>query len=171
PGPPPAAAPLAAQPPVARSLSSPGSGTAQRIAPKTPSTVVVPTDSEVALQEPDGESVDEPGPAAHEQARPTPSDADGAPETSPQSLTAQPPDRELLESLAPHEALLFVQSSADANVYVHGVEVGRTNRWLRSHCGFRFIRLGTAPGRWLSKGIPAKLRCRAANELELPPSP
>jgi hypothetical protein len=54
-----------------------------------------------------------------------------------------------------------------ANVYVHGVEVGTTNAWLTSRCGFRFIRLGTAPGQWLSKGEPAKLSCKQAIQLEV----
>jgi hypothetical protein len=54
-----------------------------------------------------------------------------------------------------------------AFVFVHGVQYGTTNQWLRTKCGHRFVRLGTAPGSWLSEGLPTKIRCRAANVLEL----
>jgi hypothetical protein len=49
------------------------------------------------------------------------------------------------------------------------MESGGTNAWLETKCGPRFIRLGSAPGKWLSEGVPSKLQCRAANRVELEP--
>jgi DNA-binding response OmpR family regulator len=84
--------------------------------------------------------------------------------------TQRAPDAPDLSTLSEDQAYLFVRSSIGARVYVHGVDVGTTNQWLRSRCGFRFIRLGTAPGAWLSDGKPSKLQCRSTNEIVLQPN-
>lgn len=92
------------------------------------------------------------------------------PDSSPPPASVQPAEtRERPESappdagtLAEDECWLRVTSDADATVFVHGIDVGRTNQWLRSRCGFRFIRLGAAPGQWLSEGTPHRLPCREA---------
>jgi hypothetical protein len=68
------------------------------------------------------------------------------------------------------ECWLRVKADLDASVFVHGIDVGRTNQWLRSRCGFRFIRLGAAPGQWLSEGTPHRLPCRELITLELLPT-
>jgi hypothetical protein len=67
-------------------------------------------------------------------------------------------------------AWLYVHSTATTHVFVHGIDHGETNQWLKSRCGGRFVRLGTAPGSWLSAGVPVKLRCRQSNEIDLNPS-
>jgi hypothetical protein len=80
----------------------------------------------------------------------------------------EPPDA---SKLPEDSAYLLVRSEVDANVFVHGVVMGKTNQWLESRCGFRFLRLGTVPGQWLSEGKPVKLGCRKPNEVELAPYP
>jgi hypothetical protein len=101
------------------------------------------------------------------------------------STVVQPPDVARLEptseapskppapdvaTLAEDECWLLVEAHLDAAVFVHGIDLGRTNQWLRSRCGFRFIRLGAAPGQWLSEGTPHRLPCRQAVTIEIEPS-
>jgi hypothetical protein len=91
------------------------------------------------------------------------------PETTSVTRSPAPPAPDTL-SLSEDTAWLYVHSSVSSRVFVHGVDHGATNEWLRSRCGGRFIRLGTSPGAWLSAGVPTKLRCRQANEIEVNPS-
>ncbi len=97
----------------------------------------------------------------------SPTEDEAVPTPPPRDEPGPANDVPDLEELGEDQAYLFVHSTVNANVYVHGVEVGKTNTWLTSRCGFRFIRLGSAPGKWLSKGEPAKLNCRQPNELTL----
>lgn len=66
-------------------------------------------------------------------------------------------------------AALFVHSSVDAHVFVHGTDYGRTNQMLVTSCGTRFIRLGRGPGEFLGPGSSHVLKCRKVNELKLEP--
>jgi hypothetical protein len=68
-------------------------------------------------------------------------------------------------------AALFVHSSVDARVFVHGTDYGRTNQMLVTSCGIRFVRLGRGPGEFLGAGSSHVLKCRKVNELRLEPSP
>lgn len=87
---------------------------------------------------------------------------------SPAEGTTEPePDP---KTLAEDESWLRVQASVDAAVFVHGIDLGRTNQWLRSRCGFRFIRLGAAPGQWLSEGTPHRLPCQRALTIRVEPT-
>ncbi len=131
--------------------------------PPTPAEPADPVPSELAEPvEPVELDDDPPGPVGTEEAQ-----ADGTQSTEP---AGQPiPERPDARALPKDQSYLYVRSAIDARVFVHGVDVGRTNQWLQSHCGFRFIRLGTAPGQWLSQGRPTKLGCRRANQIELQP--
>lgn len=71
-------------------------------------------------------------------------------------------------SLPAKSAWLYVQTPVAARVFVHGVDAGTTNTWLETACGTRFVRLGRAPGDWLSAGVPTIIRCRSANTIEVP---
>jgi hypothetical protein len=66
-------------------------------------------------------------------------------------------------------AALFVHSSVDARVFVHGTDYGRTNQMLVTSCGTRFIRLGRSRGDFLGPGSSHVLKCRKVNELRLEP--
>ncbi|HEX2736007.1 MAG TPA: hypothetical protein VHM70_30610 [Polyangiaceae bacterium] len=90
------------------------------------------------------------------------------PEAHPPSANIPPPPD---EKLPEDSAWLYVRSNLDTRVFVHGVDHGTTNQWFKSRCGGRFIRLGSAPGVWQSPGIPAKLRCRQGNEIEINSTP
>jgi DNA-binding response OmpR family regulator len=71
-------------------------------------------------------------------------------------------------TLPENMAYIYIASPLkQALVFVHGVPYGATNQWLRTKCGLRFVRLGTAPGRWLSPGVPSRVRCRAGNVIEI----
>jgi hypothetical protein len=74
------------------------------------------------------------------------------------------------DGLAEDETWLWVRSHGDASVFVHGIDVGQTNQWLRSRCGTRFIRLGAAPGQWISEGVPHRLSCRRPVTIEIEPT-
>jgi DNA-binding response OmpR family regulator len=119
-----------------------------------PATTASPSEAETTRPSPpsDGQSAAEPAP--------TP-----APDTPPAIPPAPDPS-----NLSESHGYLYVSSSITATVFVHGVEAGKTNQWLESRCGFRFIRLGKAPGQWLSEGLPTKVRCRKANRIELQPN-
>ncbi len=101
---------------------------------------------------------------------PEPDQAAGAVADQPEPARAapgEPPSPPT--SLAATQAYVFVQSSGDAKVFLHGIESGRTNQWIESKCGTRFVRLGNAPGDWISKGVPHRLSCRQANIIQLDP--
>jgi hypothetical protein len=68
-----------------------------------------------------------------------------------------------------HLGYLFVSSSLDTKVFVQGKLAGKTNQHLKSFCGSRYVRLGTAPGHWQSKGFTTKIKCQALNRLEIEP--
>lgn len=81
-----------------------------------------------------------------------------------------PPDTEPPRdpnTLSTKNAWLYVHSAVDAHVFVHGIDAGTTNAWLETGCGTRFVRLGRAPGDWLSPGVPTIIRCRSANTIEV----
>jgi len=68
------------------------------------------------------------------------------------------------------EAYLTVKSSVDANVYVQGVLVGRTNQRTLSRCRWRNVRLGAEPGPfWLSAMKVEYLPCLGSHETTLEP--
>jgi hypothetical protein len=93
-----------------------------------------------------------------------------APNVAPVGSGAAPPSPPDVDQLPEDTAYLFVSSPLrEALVFVHGVQYGTTNQWLRTKCGLRFVRLGSAPGQWLSPGLPSRLRCRATNFIELTP--
>ncbi|MEZ4375568.1 MAG: hypothetical protein R3B07_32455 [Polyangiaceae bacterium] len=74
--------------------------------------------------------------------------------------------------LKPYESYLFVRSSAQADVWVHGIKIGPTNTKLKLACtkGLRFTRLGKDPGpAWISKAVSVKIPCGSVTELELEP--
>ncbi|MEN9581233.1 MAG: hypothetical protein RJA70_4242, partial [Pseudomonadota bacterium] len=100
---------------------------------------------------------------------PTAQAATNAPSEPPAGVQTIPSPPTPPADLSTESAYLYVQSSSGAKVFVHGVEAGNTNEWVETKCGARFIRLGRAPGQWSSKGLPHKLKCRAANEIRLDP--
>ncbi|MCB9606191.1 MAG: hypothetical protein H6716_06350 [Polyangiaceae bacterium] len=74
--------------------------------------------------------------------------------------------------LKPYESYLFVRSTAQADVWVHGIKIGPTNHKLKLACtkGLRFTRLGKDPGpAWISKAVSVKIPCGSVTELELEP--
>lgn len=75
---------------------------------------------------------------------------------TPSSLPSAPSTDELKDD----EVWLAVRSPLAASVFVHGINLGPTNVWLKSKCGARYLRLGRKPGDWLSDGRPEKLPCR-----------
>ena len=67
-------------------------------------------------------------------------------------------------------AALFVHSSVDAHVFVHGTDYGPTNQMLVTSCGIRFVRLGRGPGDFLGPGASYVLKCRKVTELTIEPT-
>jgi DNA-binding response OmpR family regulator len=125
-----------------------------RIPTPKPMPCAQPDENETAPVEP---SVSAPEALPTDSASPAPSS----------STVARAPFAPDAGALPEDECWLRVESNVDAIVFVHGVDVGRTNRWLRSRCGFRFVRLGAAPGQWLSEGTPLRLPCRQAVKLRI----
>ena len=83
---------------------------------------------------------------------------------TPEAVPEPSVDPQLLPSKS---GLLYVRSPHDTRVFLHGVESGPTNTWLTVPCGTRFLRLGSAPGKWLSPGFATAIRCRAANPVDV----
>jgi hypothetical protein len=80
--------------------------------------------------------------------------------------TKIPPDAETLPG---RQGYLFVESTLDTEVFVHGRANGKTNRWLVSTCGPRFIRLGVALGQWQTEGVVNIVKCQSATHMSLDP--
>jgi hypothetical protein len=68
-----------------------------------------------------------------------------------------------------YKTYLIVKSSADAEVVVQGVGVGRTNRKLEVHCRWRNLRLRASDGTWLSPGQTMKLPCQTVHTVTIEP--
>jgi DNA-binding response OmpR family regulator len=109
---------------------------------------------EPAMPAPEPVAEPEPAKPEPETAKPTPE-----PEPAPEPASGDIPDG---------MAHLFIESPLSTNVYVHGKLVGRTNVVNVSHCGMRFVRLGTSPGKWQSDGIPLKIECNQETRATLP---
>jgi hypothetical protein len=77
---------------------------------------------------------------------------------------------EASSTLEPTQAWLTVGSSLDANVYVNGELVGRTNRKANGRCGWKNVRLGVEPGPyWISKPLAVELPCAGSLTVSLEP--
>lgn len=85
---------------------------------------------------------------------------------------AAAPDDRSDAGLKAYESYLFVKSSVQADVWVHGIKIGPTNQKLKLPCttGLRFTRLGKDPGpAWISKAVSIKIPCGSYTQLELEP--
>lgn len=108
------------------------------------------------------------GEATAEQATGAPErDAGAETETAETPADETPEPEPATEEIPDGYAQLYVESSLDTNVFVHGKEVGTTNTVVLSHCGPRFIRLGKAPGQWESEGVPKIIECGKMNRVKL----
>jgi hypothetical protein len=67
-----------------------------------------------------------------------------------------------------YQALLVVDSTLDTQVFVQGVPVGKTNTRLVVKCGWRYVRLGDAPGAWKSEGASLSIPCQKLARVSLP---
>jgi hypothetical protein len=86
----------------------------------------------------------------------------------PPIIDAPGADRKLLS----FEAHLVVRSSVDANVYVQGVVVGRTNQRTIARCRWRNVRLGVEPGPfWISKLQTEHLPCEGSHTVTIETDP
>lgn len=167
--------------PEATSLTPAGSGTNQ---PRTSSGAKEPAAAAVSELTPPADAIESPtsptpearsAPAVSSQPAAFPSEATPSVVTSaastapagaaPKDASDTPPTDPA--TLPADQGYLLVKSAADARVFVHGIDAGPTNAWLRSKCGTRFIRLGSAPGEWVSRGIARRVRCRSSTQLEL----
>src|SRR5690606_22479604 len=120
--------------------------------------------SDTAVDDAERPPVDQTPPGDEPDQTDTTQDQPELPDTAKLGPVPPSPDP---SQLAETSGYLYVSSTIDAAVFVHGVAVGRTNAWLESHCGFRFILLGNAPGQWLSAGLPTKVGCRKSTQIEL----
>lgn len=91
-----------------------------------------------------------------------------APAHAANAATTTPPAFDV-NKLPRDRAALVVHSSAAAHVFVHGVDYGETNQTLVTSCGIRFVRLGRAPGDFITPGSSYVIKCGKLNELELEP--
>lgn len=144
------------------------SGSGPGTAPPNPHPTGVPPSLEAA---PPNKSLSKAPPSATLPVPPptepaAPATADPAEKPTPEEPSGPPGPPERLPSDA---AYLYVESLGTSRVFVHGLESGETNAWLETKCGTRFIRLGSAPGSWSSKGLPYKLKCQSANRLKIDP--
>lgn len=101
----------------------------------------------------------------------------GAP-PSDAALAAAKPSGGAIEwsdaGLGRFEANLYVRSNAEADVWVQGRKLGKTNELLKLPCtrGLRFTRLGREPGpAWVSEARSIEIPCGQLTELELDPRP
>ena len=90
--------------------------------------------------------------------------------TSASPRRANEPSETELARLLSYEGYLTVTSTADAEVYVQGKHVGRTNERLVSKCYQRFVRLkkGTN-GPWITPGRPVRIACMSSTTVEINP--
>jgi hypothetical protein len=135
-----------------RATAPPSSATREPTTATTRAPSATRADASAALEEVAGVTVPTAAAAAPVESAP------------PQKPTPALPDR---GELADDECWLLVQANVDARVFVHGIDLGRTGQWLKSRCGMRFIRLGSAPGQWLSEGVPQRLVCGDVTTLEV----
>ncbi len=72
--------------------------------------------------------------------------------------------------LLTYKTYLIVRSSADAEVFVLGKNVGRTNQKLEVHCRQRHIRLRDPESlRWLTAGEGVRLPCQTVHTVTIEP--
>jgi hypothetical protein len=99
-------------------------------------------------------------------ARVTP-DTSAAPTATPKSDDVGAID---VSKLLSYEGYLLVRSDADAEVFVNGVNLGRTNAPLVSRCFQKFVRLrDQATERWLTEGTAVKIACMEMTEVRIDP--
>jgi hypothetical protein len=104
----------------------------------------------------------QPGPSA----RVTPG-ASAAPTSTPKSDDIAAID---VSKLLSYEGYLLVRSDADAEVFVNGVNLGRTNAPLVSRCFQKFVRLrDQASERWLTEGAAVSIACMEMTEVRIDP--
>jgi hypothetical protein len=85
---------------------------------------------------------------------------------------AIPPPPSDGSDLLSYEGYLLVRSSATAQVFVQGKDLGPTNVWLRSRCTQRFIRIAAMPGlKWMSSGLGVRIACRGLTDVTIEPEP
>jgi hypothetical protein len=68
-----------------------------------------------------------------------------------------------------YEGYLLVRSSAAAEVFVQGKDIGPTNTWLRSRCTQRNVRIGLPGPKWLNAGIPVRITCMGLTDVTIEP--
>jgi DNA-binding response OmpR family regulator len=86
---------------------------------------------------------------------------------------AAPDDERFLDvsKLAATEGYLTVNSSAAADVFVHGQQSGMTNQPIRTRCGWKFVRLAAGSGpNWIARGRMVTIACRASTSINMEPS-
>ncbi len=92
-----------------------------------------------------------------------------APTLEPPTDAGQMPDAAGLLSM---EGYLVVRSSRAGDVYSTGFKIGSTNQPNKTHCGLRWVRLGTGePPTWTSEGLTVDVKCGETTTIELEPSP
>ena len=161
--------------PIAATTDTGAAPTAER-APAAPLPSPTATSAKPSAAEPSATATEAPATAAPSpaSAAPNPSAALSAtatgatPEPAPTPAAGAVPDFDTTKLFA-DRAALFVHSSVDAHVFVHGMDYGRTNQMLVTSCGTRFVRLGRSAGDFLGQGRSYVLKCRKVNELEIEP--
>jgi hypothetical protein len=72
--------------------------------------------------------------------------------------------------LLSYQGYLIVRSPLDAEVFVQGISLGRTNTKLLSRCQQRNVRLrDTASARWATKGQSVRITCMATTTVTVHP--
>ena len=116
-------------------------------------------------------------PAPRDAGLPAPRDAgpDASPPVSASAtgtLPPAPPAPSDGTDLLSYEGYLLVRSSATAEVFVQGKDLGPTNTWLRSRCTQRNVRIGLPGPKWLSAtGLAVRIACRGLTDVTIEPDP
>jgi hypothetical protein len=118
------------------------------------------------------------GPAATPSAPPTAAPS-GAPTDQPLVGTPEVPPPPQAKGLAFNRGLLRVDTKADRQVFVNGVQVGRNGTWIEVDCGLKNVRTaqpGPPPAGasfpvWTSAGHPVFVPCGESTRVSLPSDP
>jgi hypothetical protein len=89
---------------------------------------------------------------------------------SPLASAAPEPKPDEGARLAGYQAYLVIASSVEADVFVHGAKIGRTNQRAIVTCTQKQVRLRDArTQRWLSSGRLVDIPCRATTTISVEP--
>jgi len=87
------------------------------------------------------------------------------------AVTERPVASGDVSKLLSYEGYLIVRSSAAADVYVQGKNLGPTNSLLKSRCYHRFVRLrDAATSKWLTAGQAVGIACMDTTAVRIEPA-